>query len=560
MKKKNRSIILISLIIVSLFSGLTVFYFLTVDVTAPEVEILNPVNSSYNAAPQFLTISASDNLGIDTIWYNWDGVNQTYTSETGILFHEGQNTVYAWANDSAGNIGMTSVTFNVATTYYFSSIWNTSKTSVDSSATNQVCLPLQQDGKYFFVVNWGDGNDDIISNWNQPAIIHTYSLPGVYTVNITGIIDGWRFNNEGDRLKLCEIKRWGDLRLGNSGGYFYGCSNLNITATDILDLTGTTTLYKAFRDCITIEKVEGMNYWDVSSVTDMSYLFYNASAFNEEISDWDVSRVTNMNAMFWSASAFNQSIGFWDVSHVTNMQSMFSWASAFNKTIGSWDVSNVTTMYQLFDGASAFNQDINNWDVSRVTNMNAMFCFASAFNQNISSWDVSKVTNMGNMFYDASAFNQDISGWDVSSVTRMYHMFCGASAFNQDIGNWDVSKVTNMFYMFCGATAFNQDIGNWDVSCVTDMGLMFCSASAFNQDIGNWNVSHVTNMENMFTGVTLSTTNYDNLLIGWSLLALQTGVHLDAGVNTKYSAGAATARATIISNYGWTISDGGQVS
>ncbi|MHA1821174.1 MAG: hypothetical protein ACTSVC_11920, partial [Promethearchaeota archaeon] len=61
-----------------------------------------------------------------------------------------------------------------------------------------------------------------------------------------------------------------------------------------------------------------------------------------------------------------------------------------------------------------------------------------------------------------------------------------------------------------------------------------------------------------FSGVTLSTTNYDNLLIGWSQLNLQHDVSFDAG-NSKYSAGqAATARQNIINNFNWTISDGGQ--
>jgi surface protein len=33
----------------------------------------------------------------------------------------------------------------------------------------------------------------------------------------------------------------------------------------------------------------------VSNVTDMSYMFYNAKAFNQDISKWDVSNVTDMS-------------------------------------------------------------------------------------------------------------------------------------------------------------------------------------------------------------------------------------------------------------------------
>jgi len=104
--------------------------------------------------------------------------------------------------------------------------------------------------------------------------------------------------------------------------------------------------------------------WDVSNVTNMSFMFWNALAFNKNISKWDVSSVTNMSHMFWNANAFNQDIFNWDVSNVTDISGMFRSAEAFNQNISKWDVSNVTDMSFMFSNANAFNQDISNWNVS----------------------------------------------------------------------------------------------------------------------------------------------------------------------------------------------------
>jgi surface protein len=300
--------------------------------------------------------------------------------------------------------------------------------------------------------------------------------------------------------------------------------------------------------------------WDVSNVTQMGRMFYNAFTFNQPIGSWDVSNVVEMSRMFYMANSFNQPIGNWNVSSVTDMSEMFYVALAFNQPIGAWNVSNVINMNDMFRAAFVFNQPIGSWNVSNVINMNDMFFQATAFNQPIGNWDVSNVTYMNGMFEFAYAFDQPIGSWNVSNVTAMNEMFRDANTFNQPIGAWDVSNVTDMNGMFFQATAFNQPLGNWDVSNVTYMGSMFSSATAFNQSIGPWNVSNVTNMTDIFTGAQLSTANYDALLIGWSTIGpnetpLKPNVTFSGG-NSNYCNGEA-ARNSIISTYGWNITDAG---
>ena len=160
------------------------------------------------------------------------------------------------------------------------------------------------------------------------------------------------------------------------------------------------------------------NWIDTSGITDMSYLFVvvNNTDFNGHIELWDVSNVTNMEGMFYEAESFNRPIGDWDVRFVTNMSYMFYGAVEFNQPIGDWDVRNVTTMKCMFEKATTFNQPIGDWDVSNVTIMEWMFDSAVEFNQPIDGWDVSNVTYMGGMFFEAASFNQDISQWNVKNV------------------------------------------------------------------------------------------------------------------------------------------------
>ena len=111
---------------------------------------------------------------------------------------------------------------------------------------------------------------------------------------------------------------------------------------------------------------------NTSEITDMSYLFDKLD-FNGIISSWDVSNVTNMSYMFYGCKIFNQDISKWDVSKVNNMRSMFFNCESFNQDISNWDVSNVNDMRFMFCYCGSFNQDISKWNVSIVTDVHFIF-------------------------------------------------------------------------------------------------------------------------------------------------------------------------------------------
>ena len=65
--------------------------------------------------------------------------------------------------------------------------------------------------------------------------------------------------------------------------------------------------------------------WDVSSVTDMSYMFYGCKELTSvgNISGLDISSVTDMSYMFAFCKKFNQDLSKWNVSKVRYNSYMF---------------------------------------------------------------------------------------------------------------------------------------------------------------------------------------------------------------------------------------------
>ena len=167
---------------------------------------------------------------------------------------------------------------NQPTTNYFESNWGHELTSI--------CLPLYNGGKYNFTAYWGDGGISKVTSYTNRC--HTYPSSGTYTIRIQGQIEGFRFNNGGDRSKLINITKWGPLRLGNLGGYFYGASNL-ADITDTPNLTGTTNFYQMFRGATKFNSNinNTISGWDTSPVTDMREMFRGATNFNQNLSSWN---------------------------------------------------------------------------------------------------------------------------------------------------------------------------------------------------------------------------------------------------------------------------------
>ena len=250
------------------------------------------------------------------------------------------------------------------------------------------------------LIQWNTDTPIAISNlptYTTPTTGGTMTVIATITVNsgYFTTFGGWDSGSTGLPQYLSSVvstvdtvdTNWG---LGNNG------SN-----------PGLTSLDEAFSFCSTLITVP--SYVPVG-ITNMSWCFRLAYAFNYDISNWDTSKVTHMNEMFRSTS-FNQDIGSWDVSNVVKMEYMFKDVTSFNQDISSWSTGSLTDARFMFDGATSFNQPIYSWDVTNVNFAESMFENASSFVTNLRVWNFTNSESArSDMFLGATAMANQFTG------------------------------------------------------------------------------------------------------------------------------------------------------
>lgn len=284
---------------------------------------------------------------------------------------------------------------------------DTENTSSGSSLNTQFMMPLVSGGSYNATVNWGDGSSDTITSYNQQEVTHTYSSAGQYEISIEGTLQGWQFNNAGDRLKMLDVKQWGVLDLSTNAA-FYGCTNLDASATDAPTI----------------------------STTSFSSMFLSCTNFNGEIGNWDISTVTNLYQCFYNSTTFNKSLNSWDVSNVTTFYRTFRGAKSFDQDLNSWDTSNVETMYQTFYDCEQFNGDIYSWNTTNVENMEQMLYNCDLFDQSLAAWLIPNVSNFTNFMQNASGlstsnYDATLIAWAAGVVDNNISINFGGSQFTE---------------------------------------------------------------------------------------------------------------------------------
>jgi surface protein len=226
----------------------------------------------------------------------------------------------------------------------FVSTWDTTK---GGSASDTIVFSLIPAGNYSGTIDWGDGNTSVLSYANRT---HIYSAPGIYTITLTGTIEGF-FAQSGDgRFKLIGISNWGTFTFLGSNS-FYRSENLICTATDTPNVS-TSNLSGTFRDCTLFNGT--LNDLDLVGVTIMTRFFADADNFNQPLDNWDTSTVLDMDLLLYNCDSFDQDISSWQISQVTNLTNFMAISTGlstanYDALLIAWDAQ----------GAMAYSGTVN---------------------------------------------------------------------------------------------------------------------------------------------------------------------------------------------------------
>ncbi|WP_421776630.1 BspA family leucine-rich repeat surface protein [Gardnerella sp. KA00255] len=274
----------------------------------------------------------------------------------------------------------------------------------------------------------------------------------------------------------------------------------------------------------------GKNF-DVSNVTDMSYLFKDSSLavdffyvnFYDPTSliGWDVSKVTNMEGMFEGCANLQNLKGMrdWDVSKVTNMKNMFKGCTGIEELDGlaNWNVGSVTNMSNMFKGKGTKilgsegneNKDEFLYGSDNLTDISALSSWANK---------VGKVTDMSGMFEGRTSLKslKGLENWNISSVTNMSGMFnqCASDPdFVREVQKNSQEKGFDISALSSWVKTASKDSKARNVSNVTDMSNMFegCTSLKSLKGLENWDVSNVRSMSGMFASVIKNQDQHDTL-------------------------------------------------
>lgn len=389
-----------------------------------------------------------------------------------------------------------------------------------SNVTNMAYMFNGSSGDFSGVEDWNTSN---VTNFNHLCYnakwFHLLPLRNWNTGNVTTL--NYAFAGMKTLTTISALENWDTHSVTTTAFAFNGDSDLTSIYNLNWDMSSNTDVSYMFQNCTKLKNIDGLVNWtNTNNITNMAFLFDGDGAITslDSLSTWRPNP-TSTTYMCHNNNAIPNVDGLseWNTPNLTNTAYMFAGCTSLRNVDGltDWDMGDVTDMSHMFDmpaGTSGNprytvfedSSGFANWDTHSVTNMAGMFHNLGISDITpLAGWTTDNVTNMSNMFamdiaYLSGTFINSLdalSEWNTGNVTNMEYMF----RYQQKIRNldgladWDVSKVTTMQFMFQGCSRLKNADGAWawhPTNVLTRVYYMFSGASGLTRlDLGNWDLS-----------------------------------------------------------------------
>ena len=255
-------------------------------------------------------------------------------------------------------------------------------------------IEITENGKYD-VAGYGDANVNV----PVPDLSAT-------TATADDVLQGKKFYNaEGELVEggyVDMLQRYVNWRKW-CNNIFEACPDEDMSWTKNLDTSQSTNLYYMFANCPNVKTLDISGY-NTSNVTKMESVFSQSQQLESvDVTGIDTSKVTTMARCFYNCTALTNIIGLntWNTSNVTSMTYMFNRVKTTELDLSSFNTSNVTNMSYMFSYSTALTQvDMSNFDTSNTTNFQDMFKSCSKLKTIVGTLDLINATAISGIIYD----------------------------------------------------------------------------------------------------------------------------------------------------------------
>ena len=446
----------------------------------------------------------------------------------------------------------------ITPTSWFTTVWDLTKpTNRTNSPNTTIAFPGYGTN---YRIDWEDVDNPTLAGHHGTVTVPLSSATSPYYLAVpSGItkvrikahkaggtfynfMQTYQNSNKPDSKRLITVEQWGTTKWTSLYYAFYSCENMDVTATDVPDLSTCQYLSGMFSGCTSLVNTNGsISGWNTANVTSMWGMFYGATSFNQPLDSFKIDAVTtNMENMLQGSGISCENLS-------TTLDSWKRQAAAQNKNnINLGDITTVHNMYNEMGQAAIAALTTRGWTISG--GRFAPGCVSP--DSYVSEWDMSKpattgtatnlVTNLWGSSFRVEWKNLDdgTTGAAIATTTTAPYTITGltagkryrvvayadpsnpSSTFSKlatmkgggyttitdaqrldSVTQWGTNRWTSLdsaFFLCSRMDVTATDVP--DLRGVKDLSYMFggCDSLVYNPTINTWRTDSITNMEYMF--------------------------------------------------------------